>query len=111
MFFVSASAAGREYCEGAFVTSSVVCLSHWFMVTLSLLTQSSGLLVVLFLYKQLATLLVESTAGFSFPWSRYHGLKYFLKELIMEDLEQSKIQSSEKTDAVLQQKEDYLWIH
>lgn len=26
----------------------------------------------------------------------------------MEDLEQSKIQSSEKTDAVLEQKEDYL---
>lgn len=33
---------------------------------------------------------------------------FVFKHLIMEDLEQSKIQSSEKTDAVLEQKEDYL---
>lgn len=49
------------------------------------------------------------------PWLKkkkniyiYDMFFFVFKHLIMEDLEQSKIQSSEKTDAVLEQKEDYL---
>lgn len=45
---------------------------------------------------------------FKIPWFKYISIIFFSKHLITEDLEQSKIQSSGKMDAVLEQKEDYL---